>query len=167
MDKRIQLSLILASVLVISGCAVRTYSVTKERVDQNLTGNRGYLQGSPSQAEQEKGTTTRKSYVLEFEFGQSKAKDSQSKQVKKEVAPEYDYQTAEPTSMAMEEDFLEETTTEPTYEDYLITKDDTLQKISKKFYGTYRKWKQIYDANTDKIKDPNKIKPGITIRIPK
>jgi hypothetical protein len=37
---------------IISGCAVRTYPVIKERVDQGLTtGNRGYLKGAPEVSE--------------------------------------------------------------------------------------------------------------------
>ncbi len=50
--------------------------------------------------------------------------------------------------------------------DYTVQKDDTLQTISKKFYNSYSKWPKIYDANKEIIKDPNRIKPGITITIP-
>lgn len=49
---------------------------------------------------------------------------------------------------------------------YKVTKDDTLQKISKKLYGTFSKWTKIYDANKDVIKDPNFLKPGIELNIP-
>ena len=36
------------TVAFITGCTVRTYTVVKERVDQDLTeGNRGYFQGTP------------------------------------------------------------------------------------------------------------------------
>ncbi|MDE2027253.1 MAG: LysM peptidoglycan-binding domain-containing protein [Candidatus Omnitrophica bacterium] len=49
---------------------------------------------------------------------------------------------------------------------YTVQKDDTLQKISKKVYGTYSKWYQIYKANKDKIKNPNVLKPGMVLTIP-
>ena len=49
---------------------------------------------------------------------------------------------------------------------YTVLKDDTLQKISKKFYGSFSRWTKIYDANKDKIDDPERIKSGITITIP-
>ena len=49
---------------------------------------------------------------------------------------------------------------------YMVQKDDTLQKISKKFYGSYGKWTRIYDANKDKIRDPNFLKTGVTLTIP-
>ena len=49
---------------------------------------------------------------------------------------------------------------------YTVVKDDTLQKIAKKVYGSYGKWTKIYDANKDKIKNPNFVKPGTVIMIP-
>ncbi len=49
---------------------------------------------------------------------------------------------------------------------YTVQKDDTLQKISKKLYGSYGKWTKIYDANKDKIKDPNFLKAGVVLTIP-
>ena len=52
------------------------------------------------------------------------------------------------------------------YREYKVEKDDTLQKISKKFYDNYSKWIKIYEANKDVIKNPDRIKPGITIKIP-
>ena len=49
---------------------------------------------------------------------------------------------------------------------YVVEKDDTLQKIAKKIYGSYGKWTRIYDANRAVIKDPNFLKPGVTLSIP-
>ena len=49
---------------------------------------------------------------------------------------------------------------------YTVQKDDTLQKISKKLFGTYGKWYKIYEANKDKIKNPNILKPGTVLTIP-
>jgi len=54
----------------------------------------------------------------------------------------------------------------PVVTGYKVEKDDTLQKISKKMYGSYGKWTKIYDANKAVIKDPNFLKPGITLTIP-
>jgi len=53
-----------------------------------------------------------------------------------------------------------------TVEKYTVQKGDTLQKISKKFYGTTKKWQKIYAANQDTLKGPNKIYPGQTIDVP-
>ena len=42
----------IASVFMLSGCVVRTYSLTRDRVDQNLEeGNRGYLKGQAPQVQ--------------------------------------------------------------------------------------------------------------------
>ena len=58
------------------------------------------------------------------------------------------------------------TTAQGALEQYTVQKDDTLQKISKKLYGSYSKWTVIYDANRDVIKDPNFLKPGKILKIP-
>ena len=50
---------------------------------------------------------------------------------------------------------------------YKVKKGDTLYKIAKKHYGDGSKWKNIYNANKKKISNPNKLKVGITIKLPK
>ena len=49
---------------------------------------------------------------------------------------------------------------------YTVLKDDTLQKIAKKYYGSYGEWIKIYNTNKDKIKNPNLLKPGTVITLP-
>ena len=49
---------------------------------------------------------------------------------------------------------------------YTVVKGDTLSKIAKQFYGNANRWKQIYEANTDQIKNPDLIKPGQVLVIP-
>ena len=44
---------------------------------------------------------------------------------------------------------------------------DCLWRISGEYYKNPRLWKKIYDANRDRIKNPNLIKPGWVIKIPK
>ena len=50
--------------------------------------------------------------------------------------------------------------------EYVTKKGDTLWKIAENFYGNGRKWKNIHRFNKDKIKDPNRLKAGITLTIP-
>jgi len=45
-------------------------------------------------------------------------------------------------------------------------KDDSLSKIAKREYGDAGKWRRIYEANQDVIKDPDLIYPGQTLKIP-
>ncbi|GAK57182.1 LysM domain protein [Candidatus Vecturithrix granuli] len=49
---------------------------------------------------------------------------------------------------------------------YTIKSGDTLSKIAKQFYGQANKYMVIFEANRDVIKDPDRIYPGQTIRIP-
>jgi nucleoid-associated protein YgaU len=43
---------------------------------------------------------------------------------------------------------------------------DSLSKIAKKIYGDGNKWKKIFDANTDVLKNPDLIRPGQVLKIP-
>lgn len=50
---------------------------------------------------------------------------------------------------------------------YLVKAGDTLQKVSESVYGTKDRWKAIYEANKDRVKDPNApLQPGIRLTIP-
>ena len=49
---------------------------------------------------------------------------------------------------------------------YVVKKGDTLQKISSELYGTTKKWKKIFDANKDTLKDPDEIRVGQKLVIP-
>jgi nucleoid-associated protein YgaU len=49
-------------------------------------------------------------------------------------------------------------------EEYTVAAGDNLTKIGKK-YGLG--WKEIYEANTDVIKNPDLIQPGWKLKIPK
>lgn len=49
---------------------------------------------------------------------------------------------------------------------YTVKSGDTLSKISQEFYGDANKYKRIFEANRDQLSDPDKIKPGQTLKIP-
>lgn len=49
---------------------------------------------------------------------------------------------------------------------YVVQKNDTLWKISKKFYNDGAKWKQIQAANAAVLKGSDKVHPGMTLEIP-
>jgi nucleoid-associated protein YgaU len=49
---------------------------------------------------------------------------------------------------------------------YVVQKGDSLSKIAKEFYGTTAAWRRIFDANRDRIKDPDLIQPGWKLSIP-
>ena len=49
---------------------------------------------------------------------------------------------------------------------YTIEKGDSLSKIAHTHYGDPMKWKALFEANREVIKDPDLIYPGQQIRIP-
>jgi nucleoid-associated protein YgaU len=49
---------------------------------------------------------------------------------------------------------------------YTVVEGDSLSKIAKREYGDGNKWRTIYEANRDLIKDPDLIYPGQSFRIP-
>lgn len=143
--------LILVSVILLSGCAVRTYQIEQDRVDQSLyLGNRGYLAGNAPDIEKER-KLTRSNQVVEVElfspFRPKKRKIPAKKSEHKET-------------ITMEE--------LPVYSEsqYTVLEGDTLQKIAKKIYGSSKDWVKIYNANRDTLKGPDQIYPGQVIKIP-
>ncbi|MBL7856510.1 MAG: LysM peptidoglycan-binding domain-containing protein [Cyclobacteriaceae bacterium] len=49
---------------------------------------------------------------------------------------------------------------------HTVKRGDTLQKLSKQYYGDAAAWERIYDANYGVITDPRKIYIGQQIIIP-
>lgn len=49
---------------------------------------------------------------------------------------------------------------------YTVVSGDSLSKIAKHQYGDAAKWHAIYEANRDKIKNPDLIYPGQVLNIP-
>jgi nucleoid-associated protein YgaU len=49
---------------------------------------------------------------------------------------------------------------------YTVQPGDSLSKISKQFYGDANKYMKIFEANKDKLSDPDKIKAGMDLLIP-
>ncbi|MFN2383963.1 MAG: LysM peptidoglycan-binding domain-containing protein [Gemmatimonadota bacterium] len=49
---------------------------------------------------------------------------------------------------------------------YTVESGDSLSKISQRFYGDANAWRRIFEANRDRIDDPDMIQPGWTLTIP-
>jgi LysM repeat protein len=49
---------------------------------------------------------------------------------------------------------------------YVVKSGDSLGKIAKEVYGDAGRWKEIYEANKDTIKNPDVIHPGQELHIP-
>ncbi len=174
--------------VVAAGCGVQaqSYVMTKERTDiENISGgNAGYLKGDPKYMEPHK--KTRKVYVLELNkpVPESEVKkieemtSTQTKEVSSSQVPAADdsYSHESPQAPAIVIPNLDDVPVSQAVKApeegpgeavaYTVLKDDTLQKIAKKFYNSFGKWTKIYEANKDKLKNPNFVKPGTVITIP-
>jgi len=169
--------LVLGVVFVLSGCVVRTYQSTKDRLDQDLSGgNRGYLKGQAPYSEPKPKKASRSTQVVEVElhppikFEKMKHPKETNKAVIEKTGQDtelwgnrgYMTQSESPvmaeSAQTSSQGFL--------MQEYKVQKGDTLQKIAQKHYGTTKKWTKIYDANKDVLKGPDKIYPGQTINIP-
>jgi nucleoid-associated protein YgaU len=49
---------------------------------------------------------------------------------------------------------------------YKVAPGDTLSKIAKEYYGNANDYNKIFEANRDKLSDPNKIQVGQELVIP-
>lgn len=174
---------------------IRTYKQDKKRVDQVVEGAVGNWENAP-QAVSKQNKETRKMYFLEFskepaepnmglsddgkmdttvqssERGikdQDAIDDDSDMPVdeKEQVSPRARKKIELPSFK--DDSYAEEREGDSgnqRFVDYKVTKNDTLQKISKKFYDSYSKWPQIYEANKDVLKSPDVLTPGVTLRIP-
>ncbi len=171
--------IVLLPAFLLSGCVVRTYKVTRDRVDQNLTGgNRGYLMGNaPRNIEAKDRKTTRSTNVVEIELRppvkfEKSTESDQAIQKRSPAVPESITETKATESQVFEHNVTEPVISQETpvtqevLQKYTVQKGDTLQKISEKFFGTTKKWLKIYDVNREALKGPNKIYPGQVINIP-
>ncbi len=90
-----------------------------------------------------------------------------------EVMIPYTGQPPTPEAKPVEEGkYLEEKQEELTGEirvstrEYVIREGDSLARIAKRELGSPHRWRYLYELNKDRIKNPNKLKPGTTIIIP-
>lgn len=177
-----------------SGVSANVYKQQVDRVDQQMEGNAGYLSGTPQQPDRSNVKKTRANYYLEVEKQAPEPKEEEITPAPVQAQePAYETSPAASGSQGLEPEPAEPVSrrssitppVEPVQEEpaavsepagaveaggfteYTIEKNDTLQKISKKFYGSYSKWSKIYEVNKDVIKDPNRLKPGVMIKVPK
>jgi nucleoid-associated protein YgaU len=54
----------------------------------------------------------------------------------------------------------------PKQQVYTVAAGDSLSAIAKRFYGNANEYMKIFNANRDKLSDPNTVKPGQQLVIP-
>ncbi|OGX08970.1 MAG: hypothetical protein A2Z88_07525 [Omnitrophica WOR_2 bacterium GWA2_47_8] len=156
-----------------TGCSykLKAYSQVRDRVDIDMPGSRGYA----ATGESATAKKTRRVYVVEFVKEPQEEKNPAPKAASSVKQDGLNYQTVESVphfDVVDEEKGATAAQERPSYPvvdgyvQYTVEKDDTLQGISKKFYDNYSSWTKIYDANKEKIENPNVLRPGTVIRIP-
>lgn len=150
-------------ITALTGCSVTTKMITRERVDQDLTGtsgNRGYLVGTPPAVGER---NPNKTYMeVQVEVPAIEKENRVPKKVEETAEPVTNFDTAPSEQPVVEKVEAGEEST-----DYKVQKGETLQKISMKLFGTTKKWKKLFDLNKDLLKSPDKIRPGMVIKVPK
>ena len=112
--------------------------------DKELWGNRGYVYGGPQAAAPQKGEKEEPQPIILPD------------EIHEEADAILPLKPVEPEPAAEEVKFTT----------YKVKKGDTLQKISKKVYGTTKRWQEIFKFNKRTLKSPDKIYPGQKILIP-
>lgn len=159
---------------------MQSYIKNEKRVDQEIEGALGNWANSPD-AVNTATKETRKVFVLEITKDPKELDEGlfqrepykPSSRVEEPPAPRQKVQQ-KPSRPKIEIPSLDEvyvdtpasqSSSKATIE-YVVTKDDTLQKISKKFYNSFSKWPKIYEANKSVLKNPDVLVPGTKIQIP-
>ncbi|MDP8261570.1 MAG: LysM peptidoglycan-binding domain-containing protein [Candidatus Kappaea frigidicola] len=184
---------LLMLMLLISGC-VTVKPVTYERVDQEVSGNQGFLMGDGDG--QKKNTKTTKTFIkvdidlsrpgsepmTTEEYSENNNSDDLKKMASDtpgdynkgyfEAATDDKSENFNDMSCVVIEDVEEVeviSIVEPTYDYYVVKKGETLWDIAGRpeVYGNSSKWKIIFEANKDKIRKPSLIKPGMKLKIPR
>lgn len=152
----------LAGLALVAGCQAPSRMATRvkevPRVDLSLAGgNRGYLVGTPPAGEGS-GKTTRQMVETDVEIPTLYKPKPGSKQGVGEIAP---------PEIEQEESEIEAAPTH--YDTYVVQKGESLWSIAAKpeIYGKATRWRRIFDANRDLLKSPDRLKAGMTLKIPR
>ena len=154
--------LCLSGFVVVSGCRTATRVTEVPRVDLELSGgNRGYLVGTPPEAAQVK--TTRQMVETDVEIP--------SFYKPKRLGAPLNLEGFTPPETETGEQAGAGAVTPPTgtFDTYVVQKGDSLWSIAAKpsIYGKATRWRLIFDANRDVLKNPNRVRPGMTLNIPR
>jgi len=198
MRKIVAFVAVIVLVVFTSGC-LRTYSFKKERVDQEIAGNRGTIMGDapPAQAKETPTDRTIIGVDVELPFFTGFKKKQSAREAREvttdkelwgnrgymsgETAPSqtaYPYSAERVEKVKVVEERVEEKPSffeqfkmekkKPDFTEYKVRKGDTLSTIAARsdIYGDAGKWKKIYEANKETIKNPSRVYPGQVLRIP-
>ena len=90
----------------------------------------------------------------------------EQEKTKKEELSEEEEIISEVEKSNLEEKPVSEERVQPEVIEYKVGKGESLWSIAKKVYGDATKWTVIYENNKDILTDPEKIRPGMVLKIP-
>ena len=160
MRRMAQASLGVIGVMMVAGCRTATRVTDVPRVDLELSGgNRGYLVGTPPEAGNLK--TTRQMVETDVEVP-SWYKPTH---VRKPVGIE----ELGPSQAQIDAIVGAPSGTAKMFDVYVVQKGDSLWTIAAKpeIYGKATRWRRIFDANRDILKSPERVRAGMTLKIPR
>ena len=161
MKHRAMLLALMTGFSLAAGCRSATKLSEVPRVDLQLEGgNRGFFVGTPPPAGELK--TTRQIVESTIEVP--------SFYKPKRAGATVGLDDVAPSEMGMDEPLMAEAAPGPqVFDVYVVKKGDSLWSIAAKpeIYGKATKWRQIFDANRDLLKSPDRVRPGMTLKIPR
>ena len=160
MNRMTRLGLAVMGLAALSGCRTATKITELPRVDLEVEksgGNRGYLIGTPPAAGE--GKTTRQMVQTDIEIPSFYRPTHNQQSVSVGVSGAAQVTPADITASAPA----------GPYDTYVVKKGDALWSIAAKpeIYGKASVWRRIYDANRDVLKSPDRLKAGMTLKIPR
>jgi len=158
------------AVIAASGCRITTHVKEVARVDlavENHGGNRGYLVGTPPAPKAAKTTRQMVETLIELPaFGSAKNPTAPTAKVAESEA--IDTWTEQAWAEYPPIDTAGFTTPDQ-YDTYVVQKGDSLWSIAAQsgVYGKATLWRSIYEANRDQLKNPDSLKTGMELKIPR
>ena len=153
----------IVGLMMFSGCRTATHMAEVPRVDLELQGgNRGFLVGTPPEGATLK--TTRQMIHTDVEIPSFyKAKHSTTPvSLGPVAAPNETGVVSAPAASSAEP-------VSGSFDTYVVQKGESLWTIAakKEIYGKATGWRRIFDANRDLLKSPDRVRPGMTLKIPR
>jgi len=122
--------------------------------DKEIWGNAGYIYSG-----REEG--------MKYIYVPMKVRKSTIRQeeVEKKELPEEEI-IPEPEKSELEKEPVSGCSVQPKFIEYKVGKGESLWTIAKKVYGDPTRWTVIYENNRDILTDPEKLRPGMVLKIP-